>query len=207
MTATTAPRGWLLDLDGTLYRALFVKCAMAGELSMLGWSALETLRRFRKVHEQLRDEIRRNPVLEFAPNPLEEQLTRTADSLGVPLEEVRAVVNEWMIERPCKWLALCKRSGLLKEIRDFRAAGGRTALVSDYPAARKLAALGASELFDVVVSNGEHPRLTRIKPSADGYRLAASELELEPEHCLVIGDRQDADGLAARSAGMRFRLI
>jgi beta-phosphoglucomutase-like phosphatase (HAD superfamily) len=36
---------------------------------------------------------------------------------------------------------------------------------------------------------------------------AASELGISPEECLVLGDRQDADGEAARRAGMAFRLI
>ena len=61
--------------------------------------------------------------------------------------------------------------------------------------------------FDVVVSNGEHPDLKRLKPAPDGMLLAAAELGVLPEHCLVIGDRDDADGAAARAAGMAFRLI
>jgi beta-phosphoglucomutase-like phosphatase (HAD superfamily) len=37
--------------------------------------------------------------------------------------------------------------------------------------------------------------------------LAAERLEVEPAACLVIGDRDDADGEAARAAGMAFRHI
>jgi beta-phosphoglucomutase-like phosphatase (HAD superfamily) len=36
---------------------------------------------------------------------------------------------------------------------------------------------------------------------------AAAALEVEPSACLVIGDRDDADGEAARAAGMAFRRI
>jgi phosphoglycolate phosphatase/putative hydrolase of the HAD superfamily len=79
--------------------------------------------------------------------------------------------------------------------------------VSDYPATSKLLALGLSDYFDQVVSNGETEGLRRIKPSPDGYLLAAQLLGCDPEECLVIGDRDDADGAAARAAGMRFRLV
>jgi HAD superfamily hydrolase (TIGR01549 family) len=112
-----------------------------------------------------------------------------------------------MIERPGRWLAAFRRRALLAEIEAFRSAGGRTALVSDYPARRKLEALGASALFDAVVASGEPGGPRRLKPHPDGYLRAAELLEVEPVSCLVIGDRDDADGEAARAAGMAFRRI
>ncbi len=92
-------------------------------------------------------------------------------------------------------------------MRAFKAKGGRTALVSDYPAQRKLDALGCRELFDVIVANGEKNGPRRLKPDPEGYLLAAKLLEVAPAVCLVIGDRDDADGAAARAAGMGFRLV
>ncbi|MGE5786496.1 MAG: HAD hydrolase-like protein, partial [Myxococcales bacterium] len=35
----------------------------------------------------------------------------------------------------------------------------------------------------------------------------AKSLGVEPTRCLVIGDRVDADGAAAKAAGMSFRLV
>ena len=95
----------------------------------------------------------------------------------------------------------------MNEIAQFRASGGRTALVSDYPARVKLAALEATELFDVVIANGETTTPYRLKPSPDAFVLAASQLGLPCDQCLVVGDRLDADGLAAQRAGMAFRHI
>lgn len=200
-------RAWLVDLDGTLYSPAPVKLAMAAELALLGPHRIRWLSEFRRQHELLREEFERNPALELAPSPFEEQLRRSAEVLAVEAELLRAVVHAWMIHRPGKWLRLVRRAALLREITEHRARGGKTALVSDYPAEAKLRALGARELFDVVVSNGEHPRLTRLKPSPDGFRIAAAELDVEPQECLVLGDREDADGAAARAANMAFRLI
>jgi HAD superfamily hydrolase (TIGR01549 family) len=96
---------------------------------------------------------------------------------------------------------------LLEELRAFRAEGGRTALVSDYPAELKLAALGVRSLFEIVVANGEPNGPRRLKPHPEGFLRAAEQLGVAPERCLVIGDRRDADGEAARAAHMSFRLI
>jgi phosphoglycolate phosphatase/putative hydrolase of the HAD superfamily len=100
-----------------------------------------------------------------------------------------------------------RREALLSEIKAFRDEGGRTALVSDYPAQVKLSALDVATLFDRVIANGESGGPKRLKPSPDGLLLAAASLKAEPKRCLVIGDRLDADGAAANAAGMEFRLI
>jgi FMN phosphatase YigB (HAD superfamily) len=193
---------WLVDLDGTLYRPLPVKLAMAVELLASGWGAIRTLRVFRHEHEALRRELS-----DEVPDPFALQLERAAATLGVEPSDVQARVRSWMIERPGKWIRLFRRRGLLAEIGAFRAQGGRVALVSDYPARAKLAALRAEPLFDEVVACGEPGGPGRLKPSPDGYAEAARRLLVSPARCLVVGDRDDADGRAARAAGMDFRRV
>ena len=89
-------------------------------------------------------------------------------------------------------------------IATARSEGVRTALVSDYPASEKLGCMGVEHLFDTVVANGEPGGATRLKPDPQCLLLAASRLGIEPHRCLVIGDRDDADGMAASAAGMAF---
>jgi putative hydrolase of the HAD superfamily len=197
-----------VDLDGTLYTQRWVKLAMAVELVLLGQSAIRTLRQFRHEHEAMREEQNQSRAL--APthdSPFAGQLARTAEKLGVPATDVERVVRHWMIERPGKWIRRFPRRGLLAELRAFKERGGRTALVSDYPAERKLEALGVRALFDVVVANGEANGPRRLKPDPEGYLRAAELLQVPPARCLVIGDRDDADGEAARAGKMAFRLV
>jgi len=198
---------WLIDLDGTLYSPKPVQLAMAAELLLSGPHRISLLQAFRRHHESLRHELGLSSDLEFLPSPFDEQLRRTADKEGVDVKVLRQLVNGWMMARPGKWLRLSRRRRLLSAIGEFRMRGGKTAIVSDYPAEQKLAALGCRQLFDLVVSNGEHPRLTRLKPAPDGMQIAADELGVLASECLVIGDREDADGAAARAAGMSFHLI
>lgn len=200
---TNAPHAaWLVDLDGTLYWQPGVRLCMAAELLLLGPHKAGRLRRFRHEHERLRADP-------DAPDgdPFAEQLARAARALSVPAVELERDVRSWMVERPARYLRWFRRRELLAEIAAFRAAGGRTALVSDYPASLKLSALGARELFEVVVASGEAGGPSRLKPHPDGYQRAARALGVAPERCQVLGDRDDADGAAARAAGMDFRRI
>jgi HAD superfamily hydrolase (TIGR01509 family) len=196
---------WLVDLDGTLYRHKPVQLAMALELLVFGWGSIKTLRTFRHSHEILRAEAAGSTAL--ALSPFDRQLEHAAQTLGLERAQVEKVVRHWMFERPLKWVARAKRVQLLDALAQYRAGGGKTALVSDYPASGKLQALGAAGLFDLVVSNGEPGGPSRLKPDPEGYLSAAERLGVEPARCLVIGDRDDADGGAARAAGMGLCLI
>ncbi|HYP74975.1 MAG TPA: HAD family hydrolase [Polyangiaceae bacterium] len=199
---------WLVDLDGTLYTQRWVRLAMAIELALFGRAAIKTLRQFRHEHEALRAEQNSGRDLaQTHSSPFAGQLARTAEQLGKPVAEVELVVRSWMVERPGKWIRRFARHALLNELRAFKAQGGRTALVSDYPAERKIDSLGARSLFDVIVANGEEHGPRRLKPDPEGYLRAAELLQVEPARCLVIGDRDDADGGAARAAKMSFRLV
>ncbi|HET9960158.1 MAG TPA: HAD family hydrolase [Polyangiaceae bacterium] len=194
---------WLVDLDGTLYWAPGVKLAMGLELALFGLSKIKRLRRFRHEHEALRAA---GPAAALG-DPFQLQLQSAAHALELEPAILEQDIRSWMIERPARYLSWFKRKELLTRIRRFRAKGGRTALVSDYPATRKLEALGASDLFEVIVASGEPFGPKRLKPDPSGYLTAASKLGVEPARCLVLGDRQDADGLAAQAAGMTFRKI
>ena len=200
-------KAWLIDLDGTLYKAKPLKFAMAAELALFGALTAKTLGAFRRHHEILREEQLADPELKFHPTAFDEQIKRAVAVSGVSEERVRRAVEEWMIVRPGKWMRLFQRKELLARVIEFRNQGGKTALVSDYPASTKLKTMGIEHLFDTVVSSGEHPELHRLKPAPDAFLIAAREVGATPEECLVIGDRDDADGDAARAAGMDFELI
>lgn len=202
------PRAWLIDFDGTLYRAKPVQLLMALELALFGWTALPVLRRFRKSHEQLRrGELDQHPARDPRLSPFEQQLAVTSADLKRSEPEVRAVIEHWMMARPRRWIRLFRRKPLIAELQQFRSSGGKLALVSDYPLRLKMQAVTSELTFDAVIASGEPGGPTRLKPAPDGYLSAATQLGVAPGDCLVIGDRLDADGGAAAAAGMTFRHI
>ena len=172
---------------------------MATELALRNWRAAFVIRRFRVEHERLRGEEESGLV-----NPYREQIERTARVCAMSAESVEALVDQWMLQRPVKWIRLFRRRWLIEEISKFRGSGGLVGIVSDYPVKRKLHALSMAHLVDVIVANGDRRAPYRLKPAPDGYRTAAASLGVSSDECLVIGDRADADGQAAKLAGMAF---
>jgi beta-phosphoglucomutase-like phosphatase (HAD superfamily) len=57
------------------------------------------------------------------------------------------------------------------------------------------------------VASGEPGGARWLKPHPEGYVTAAERLGVAPGRCLVVGDRMDVDGEAAKLAGMAFRLV
>lgn len=196
-------KAWLCDLDGTLYKPGGLKLLMGLELLLFGLPELRTIRAFRHEHERLRARTRDTRH----PTPFDEQIAYTAAALKLEEERVRRSVERWMVQRPARWLPTFRRQSLHLEIVAYREQGGKTAVVSDYPATHKLQSLGWHQHFDVVVANGEPDGPDALKPEPAGYLRAAERLGVHPKDCLVIGDRDDADGEAARAAGMAFRKI
>lgn len=190
---------WLVDLDGTLYRSAPLKLAMAVELALFGLPSIRILQAFRREHEAHPE------ASDEHSSPFAAQVARAARVLGKAPEQVERVVDRWMFERPAKWIALFRRRPLIRELRAFQATGGKLALVSDYPVRQKIARLDLR--FDAVVSSGEPGGPRRLKPDPEGYLEAARRVAVVPERCLVIGDRTDRDGEAARRAGMAFRRV
>lgn len=193
---------WIVDLDGTLYRSRPVKLAMAAELLTAGPMTWRTVSRFRENHE----ELRRNSadVSHSAYSLFDLQIEMTARQVRRGLQDVRETIQEWIIERPLRWIRRFRRDDLIHAIRQHRNAGGIIAVVSDYPAQRKLQALAVESLLGHVVANGEYQPFIRLKPAPDGVLAASHLLGVSPHECLVIGDRDDADGQAASAAGMSF---
>jgi HAD superfamily hydrolase (TIGR01549 family) len=201
------PDAYLVDFDGTLYRARPVQLCMAIELLLTGARAINTLRRFRKSHEQLRQGLLPRALVDPSKSPFEQQLAVTAADLNVSEAKVRDTVEQWMMIRPRKWIRLFRRRSLIQELLRYKQQGAKLALVSDYPLSLKVQSLRREIEFDAIVASGEPGGPAQLKPSPEGYLTAAAALGIHASQCQVIGDRPDADGAAAAAAGMDFRLV
>jgi FMN phosphatase YigB (HAD superfamily) len=187
----------VFDLDGTLYDQGRLRAAMGVAL------AVETVRTrslrlatilqtFREVREELADASTQN----FARR----QYQVTALRCGCTPDEVRSAVLEWMEIRPLKFLQACRLVGVERLFAALKQAGKTTAVLSDYPAVSKLAALGLAA--DVVVTAGEED-VARLKPDPKGLRKILAQAQAEAHRSLMIGDRVDRDWEVAMRVGMR----
>lgn len=193
-------RAVLFDVDGTLYRQQPVRLRMAVELGALAFTrpfraprVWRALSEFRKAQEHLRHQRDNGDAAQ--------QIELTAARVGMPVSEVAAIVDEWMIERPLKYLTSCRAPGLIDLLEFLNTKRVRMGILSDYPAAQKLEALGVAHYFSLVLCGGD-PAVGAFKPSPRGFLEACARWELAPADVLYVGDRADADAAGAAAAHM-----
>lgn len=195
-------RAVVFDVDGTLYaqgplrRRMVLELARACLRRPTATWEMRILSTFRKVREELAEEE--------APSIGRPQYERTAARLGLPPAAVEAVVAEWIEERPLRHLAACRRAGVRRLFSALRAGGRRVGVWSDYPAPAKLRALDLAA--DVTVSATD-PEVDRLKPQPAGLARVLELLEVPPGEALMIGDRDDRDGEAARRLDCPYLLL
>ncbi len=209
MTPLTAPpvdwqrvRAVVFDVDGTLYSQRPLRARMARELALRCLARPATLREarilraFRKVREQLAEEE--------APSIGRPQYERTAERLGLAAATVEAVAREWIHERPLRHLAACRHAGVRRLFTSLRRSGRRIGVWSDYPAEAKLRALGLAADASVSADDAE---VDRLKPQPAGLARVLELLGVPAAEALMIGDRDDRDGEAARRLGCPCLLL
>ena len=194
-----AVRAVVFDVDGTLYDQARMRRRMGSALLRhclrhpQEFRLLRTVQTFRRIREELGDE----EVGDVARL----QYTRPAERLAVDPETVRRIAEHWLGERPLAHLPACRAPAIDTLFAALRDTGRKTAIFSDYPIRDKLDALGLEA--DLCVSAID-PDVDRLKPNARGLERILERLALPPEACVMIGDRDDRDGEAARRVGMPF---
>ncbi len=195
-------RAVVFDVDGTLYDQRPMRLRMARELALRCLARPATLREarilktFRSLREKLADEE--------ATGIGRLQYDRTAKRLGLPVDRIEAVVEEWILRRPLRHAAACRRAGARRLFAKLRAGGRGIGVWSDYPAAGKLEAMGLTADAVVCATDSE---VDRLKPRPEGLVRLLGLLGTEPAETLVIGDRDERDGEAARRAGCPYLLF
>jgi HAD superfamily hydrolase (TIGR01549 family) len=195
----------LFDVDGTLYRQRPVRLRMAVELGSLTLrrplrapSVWRVLTEYRKAQETLRAQ----PDGAGAAR----QIALAAERSGLTPAEVAAIVDEWMIERPLKYVGACRADGLVELLDFLRSKHVRIGILSDYPAAKKLDALGVRHYFSLVLCAGD-PDVGAFKPNPRGFLAAGTQWQLDPADILYVGDRMDADAAGAAAANMPAAIV
>ncbi|HUK34250.1 MAG TPA: HAD family hydrolase [Vicinamibacterales bacterium] len=193
-------RAVLFDVDGTLYRQRPLRLRMAAELGTLAltrprrapatWRALSEYRRAQETLRRLPDGVHAARQLDVA-----------AERAAMTTTEVASIVDEWMIERPLKHLLKCRAHGTVDLLDFLTARRIRIGILSDYPAEKKLQALGIRRYFSLVLC-GSDPEIGAFKPSPRGFLAASARWHLDPADVLYVGDRADADAAGAAAARM-----
>lgn len=181
------------DLDGTLYDMSQVKREVT-HAALLGLLSPRLVRNVRELRMLSRFRKRMGHV-RYAGGVL------GPDGIPANREDIYAAEERWYGPAIGK---VGLRPGVLDLIDHFEASGRPQILVSDYRSEYKLGRLGLEGRFSRTYA-GE--TLGHLKPSAELFRIVATELSMAPEQVLHIGDREETDGLAARAAGCRVLIL
>ncbi len=186
----------VFDVDGTLYNQRGLRLRMLRE--MLG-AAIRTrdidfirvLSAYRHIREELGDSLHEDFDREL--------IVRTAARVGCDAERVRAVSAEWLERRPLRHLARYRYPQLRELFRGLRKQGKKIGIFSDYPAREKLAAMELDADLLVCATDAD---VSVLKPHPRGLQILMSRAATHPAETVLIGDRPERDGLAARGAAV-----
>ena len=186
----------VFDVDGTLYDQTRLRRAMAvrllSHIALTGRvSTLKALQAYRHARETTADAGRADfETLALAAAARAGRISET---------RARALVAEWMHERPLPLLSRCRYGGVAELFARLRGQGTLIGILSDYPAADKLRAMGLRA--DAIAFAGA-PGVPLQKPDPGGLRHLMEIAGASPAETILVGDRDERDGEAARRAGV-----
>ena len=166
---------------------------------------VKVIRQYRKSQEILRESPPRESPEKQAGNQ-NNQLLLTACRTDETVAYISGVIEEWFEKRPLPFLRFCRRRELKKSIDLLNKRGIKLGVFSDYPAEKKLEALGISKFISTVVSSSDQG-VYGFKPKTNGFRIAAAKMGLAPSEVLYVGDRAEIDGQGGSNAVMQVVII
>jgi len=193
-----------LDVDGTLYEQNMLRAFMAFELGTLPvmkcsyrsaaviWKIART---FRRVREELRG------LGSPAESLAELQYSKTAKRINIDSAIVERTIEEWIFQRPLKYLKLCRRRGVNSIFAWLKEKNVPIGVFSDYPVREKLQALGISARITPALCATD-PEINAFKPHPKGFLHLCEIWGLPPDEVLYVGDRPEVDAAGAAAAGM-----
>ncbi len=187
----------VFDVDGTLYnqhamQLYMMRDLMVHTIATCSLKVLSVLRIYRRIRERMGGEEIGNfeAVL----------VAETAKAVGCTEAIVRNIVADWMEKKPLPYLARCMYQGLPDLFAGLKRNGKTVAILSDYPAQEKLAAMGLAA--DYVICSGDK-EVGYLKPHPRGFERLLQAANVEADQAVLIGNRPERDGLAALRVGAK----
>lgn len=188
---------YVFDVDGTLYFQRKVRMIMAKRLLVyyafhpLRIKDLFIIKEFRALREKAQsvDMLYKDTGAKYKVSP----------------EYVSDVIDKWIYKNPIDAVSCSKDEKLLCVIKKLKEAGKKIVIWSDYFADDKLEALGVEA--DAVYTADDSERQIDLKPSDKALRLIMNDFNVSPDKVLMVGDRMEKDGLAAKSAGTDYIIL
>lgn len=181
------------DVDGTLYDQKPLRLRMAARLGLhcLAGASLRSAGVL-KTYRRLREDMAEAETEDFEHALVGAVARRHGVAPGI----VRTLASEWMEIRPLSALAACRFPHVDTLFERIRTSGRDIGVLSDYPAKDKLGALSLRAHHMVCARE-----VGVLKPHPRGLQRLMAMAGATPAQTVLIGDRIERDGEAARRAG------
>ncbi len=193
---------YIFDMDGTLYfqRPLQLYMGFSMLLGCLRPGGLKELRlvlQFRKQREKW--QCAESSDLDKV------QYTQLGEKWHINSKIVEEIIQKWIYEKPLKILLRFRDRQLTEEVHRLKSLGKAVAIYSDYPATDKRKAL---LLPEIPCFYGGQEDIGVMKPDPKGIKVIMEYMKIEnTDEILMVGDREDRDGQAAKNAGVDFLIV
>ncbi len=199
----------IFDVDGTLYfqkpfrirMMLYLISHVLRHPSSIG--DLFLIKKYREVRENW-EECEKETAYDRTLSLDERQYKHVAKLMKTSDSRVKAAVEFFMLEAPLKLLPSFKDEELGKTIDELHRKNITVVIYSDYPAETKLKALGIKA--DYCFCSADE-RIGTMKPDPKGISVILETLGLESSQALMVGDRYEKDGLAAKANDVDFCIL
>lgn len=183
-------RAVAFDIDGTLYPNWQMVVASIPTFLL----APRAVFQFGKVRREIR-------TITYDGDFYDYQARLLALRLGCSTERARRILARrfyevWKWSYACIWPFPHLRETMIA----LQSAGLKLGVLSDFPPARKLEALGVDDVPETVICSEQTGYL---KPNALPFIALARSLGLKPEEILYVGNNYAYDVKGAREAGMK----
>lgn len=202
-------RAVIMDLDGTLYFQKPFRMRMM--LYLIGHAVrhpssikdLFLIKKYREVREEW-EKYDDAGATDEGMGLDDRQYAYVAEQKGVSPDRVKKAVRFFMLDAPLKLLPSYRDEVLADMADKLREHKITVVIYSDYPAEDKLDAL---EIIADACYVSADKRIGSMKPDPKGIRVILEDLDCAPEDAVMVGDRYEKDGLAAKRNGVDFIIV
>lgn len=209
---------YIFDLDGTLYDQPNLRKVMAMRLLKYYLSHpvrimdLYYIYRFRKVKDRwdkYEMKFKRRGYGDYIPSSEIGSLDADvcmmlASGNRKKADRLCGVIYKWIYDNPLTALKSTADSRLIEIIKSLRTAGKKVVIFSDYPVENKLAALEIKVDGQYCATD---KAIGEYKPSSKGLEVIMKDFAVSKADVIMIGDREEKDGLCAASFGIDFFIL
>lgn len=191
------------DLDGTLYyqspfrKKMFFVLLKGLLLKPWKWKELYIIWQFRKIREKWDSQ-------DMDLNLTLKQYEATASRCYCSSQKVQNVIEYWMMQVPNRYLKAYQDEIAVYWIEKLKKNRKKVVVWSDYPVEEKLDALDI-QVVDFLCSTDS--RVGAMKPNPKGIQVIMEKYHLSKEKVLMVGDREEKDGFAAKKAGIDWVIL